>query len=679
MDKTNGLKKRILEYLLFTIFVTILDIAFHIIVINRLNVYLMLEITFILIMASPIFMFKHNFIANIYSSILYLIVTSLIIVNLELYYASDDIFTFKYLVLIKETENVMSSDFVNIYYLFFIILFTFIYFLILYIINNCIKSSEYKVKKPCMYSLAIISFLSIIRAISFDCIELKQKDNVLYQDLSGNEIVLKSSSLLKRNSIYNYGLLNYSFSDFVNQVSSDSNLRDTEEVYISKDSISGVCKGYNVVEIMIETGTNSVINETLTPNLYNLVHDGITFNNNYSKNKTNISEFIGICGSVTTGISNYSNTVPYSLANVLNKFGYETSYFHSNNASFYNRGTIIPNLGFNNTYLTSSTTDTLSYDKVTLIDGFDFDNNFNGKYPLDSKFYEAVSDYFIPDTDKPFYTYWTTLTTHGPYNFDDSLTTYYTEYYDILKSAEASGKWENICSSFDSVVANQFAEYQCKMMVFDEALGMLIDDLKDKGLYDNTIFVLYGDHECYYSVDIDNHLSYYISNTFSNYTNDEHLECYAKEYETFMTISNPTLIESIKRNIDSLDGFSIKDGRVEYNYFSSPYVIVPTILDILGIRYNANYYVGNSIFSQNDKYSNIFYSHELNLTFSNDLLTDGEKILWNDNQSLEDINEFNDYLASILSKIDLFNRYYNSNYFKNEERCKKIIDSFTYF
>ena len=679
MDNTNGLKKRIFEYLLFTIFVTLLDIAFHIIVINRLNVYFMLEITFILIMASPIFMFKHNFIANIYSSILYLIITALIIVNLELYYASNDIFTFKYLVLIKETENVMSSDFVNIYYLFFIILFTFIYFLILYIINNHIKSSEYKVKKPLMYSLVVISFLTVIRTITFDYIEIKQKDNVLYQDLSGNEIVLKSSSLLKRSSIYNYGFLNYSFSDFINQVSSDSNLAETEEDYISKDSISGVCKGYNVVEIMIETGTNSVINETLTPNLYNLTHDGITFNNNYSKNKTNISEFIGICGSVTTGISNYSNTVPYSLANVLNKFGYETSYFHSNNASFYNRGTIIPNLGFNNTYMASSTTGTESYDKVTLIDGFDFENNFNGKYPLDSKFYEVVSDYFIPDTDKPFFTYWTTLTTHGPYNFEDSLTTYYAKYYDILKSAEASGNWINICSSFGSVVANQFAEYQCKMMVFDEALGMLINDLKDKGLYDNTLFVLYGDHECYYSVDIDNHLSYYISNTFSNYTNDDNLEYYASEYETFMTISNPNLIESIKSNIDLLDGFNINGGRVEYNYFSSPYVIVPTILDILGIRYNSNYYVGNSIFQHNDKYSNIFYSHELNLTFSNDLLTDGEKILWNNNQSIEDINEFNRYLGTTLSNIDLFNRYYNSNYFKNEERCKKIIDSFTYF
>ena len=679
MDNTNGLRKRIFEYLLFTIFVTLLDIAFHIIVINRLNVYFMLEITFILIMASPIFMFKHNFIANIYSSILYLIITALIIVNLELYYASNDIFTFKYLVLIKETENVMSSDFVNIYYLFFIILFTFIYFLILYIINNHIKSSEYKVKKPLMYSLVVISFLTVIRTITFDYIEIKQKDNVLYQDLSGNEIVLKSSSLLKRSSIYNYGFLNYSFSDFINQVSSDSNLAETEEDYISKDSISGVCKGYNVVEIMIETGTNSVINETLTPNLYNLTHDGITFNNNYSKNKTNISEFIGICGSVTTGISNYSNTVPYSLANVLNKFGYETSYFHSNNASFYNRGTIIPNLGFNNTYMASSTTGTESYDKVTLISGFDFENNFNGKYPLDSKFYEAVSDYFIPDTDKPFFTYWTTLTTHGPYNFEDSLTTYYAKYYDILKSAEASGEWINICSSFGSVVAKQFAEYQCKMMVFDEALGMLINDLKDKGLYDNTLFVLYGDHECYYSVDIDNHLSYYISNTFSNYTNDDNLEYYASEYETFMTISNPNLIESIKTNIDLLDGFSINGGRVEYNYFSSPYVIVPTILDILGIRYNSNYYVGNSIFQHNDKYSNIFYSHELNLTFSNDLLTDGEKILWNNNQSIEDINEFNRYLGTTLSSIDLFNRYYNSNYFKNEERCKKIIDSFTYF
>lgn len=679
MEEASGLKKRILEYLLFTISIIILDTVFHIIVINRLNVYFPLEITFILLISTPILMFKHNFVANIYSSILYAIIFTLIIVNLELYYASNDIFTFKYLVLIKETENVMSSDFLNIYYIFFLSLFTFIYFFFLMIINKHNKSSEYKVKKPLMYSLVMISFVSIIRTICFDTIELNQKDNQLYENLSGDQIVLKSSSLLKRTSIYNYGFLNYSLCDIVNQFSSDQNIFSDEYTYLSEDSITKSCKGYNVVEIMIETGTNTVVNETLTPNLYNLTKNGITFNNNYSKNKTNISEFIGLTGSVRTGISSYSNTVPYSLPNVLSKFGYTTSYFHANRGSFYNRSTIMPNLGFDKTYLNKTEDETESTDSVILIDGFDFNDNYNGRYPFDSDYYEAVKDYFIPSLETPFYTYWTTLSTHGPYNYSNSLTTYYAKYYNILKEAESKGKWVNLCSNYGSVVANQYAEYQCKMMVFDEALGMLISDLKSKGLYDNTVFVLYGDHDCYYNVGIDNHLNYYIYDTFSNYTQDEHLEYYAKEYETFMTISNPTLINNIKENIDSLDGFSINNGSVEYNYFTSPYIIVPSLLDILGIKFNTSYYIGNSIFQKTDKYSNIFYSHELNLTFTNNILSDGENILWSDNVSEEDISAFNKSLETVLSKIDLFNGYYNSNYLKDETTCKNILDSFTYF
>ena len=49
---------------------------------------------------------------------------------------------------------------------------------------------------------------------------------------------------------------------------------------------------------MIETGVDLNINEELTPNLYKLKTEGIDFINNHSKNKTNISEIIGIVGSV---------------------------------------------------------------------------------------------------------------------------------------------------------------------------------------------------------------------------------------------------------------------------------------------------------------------------------------------------------------------------------------------
>ena len=36
-----------------------------------------------------------------------------------------------------------------------------------------------------------------------------------------------------------------------------------------------------------------MVNETLTPNLYNMMDKGIDFTSNYCKNKTNVSEYIG--------------------------------------------------------------------------------------------------------------------------------------------------------------------------------------------------------------------------------------------------------------------------------------------------------------------------------------------------------------------------------------------------
>ncbi|MBO7555000.1 MAG: hypothetical protein J6T41_03415, partial [Neisseriaceae bacterium] len=63
----------------------------------------------------------------------------------------------------------------------------------------------------------------------------------------------------------------------------------------------------------------------------------------YTKNKTNISEFIGINGSTEQTLSSSGYDNPYSLAKILRYNGYITTYLHDNYASFYNREEIIKN------------------------------------------------------------------------------------------------------------------------------------------------------------------------------------------------------------------------------------------------------------------------------------------------------------------------------------------------
>lgn len=96
------------------------------------------------------------------------------------------------------------------------------------------------------------------------------------------------------------------------------------------------------------------MNETLTPNLWRLAHEGLYYENSYSENKTNVSELIAITGNYPTinfNPKDYSYDFSYDLPSILADDGYVTNYFHDNVASFYSRGSLMPQLGFQNIYL----------------------------------------------------------------------------------------------------------------------------------------------------------------------------------------------------------------------------------------------------------------------------------------------------------------------------------------
>ena len=96
-----------------------------------------------------------------------------------------------------------------------------------------------------------------------------------------------------------------------------------------ENEFTGLLKNYNVISIMIETGSQYMVNPVLTPTLYKMQEEGLDFNINYSKNKTNISELIGIIGSKPTSFDPWSslainNSYPYSSANILKQNDYNT-------------------------------------------------------------------------------------------------------------------------------------------------------------------------------------------------------------------------------------------------------------------------------------------------------------------------------------------------------------------
>lgn len=678
-----GIKKRVCEFVLLITIVFFMELVFNLIIFHSFISYFLLEATLIVILAIPMLIMKHNIAANIYAFIIFALVSTFFIVNLEMYYASSDIFTFKYLTLTGEAAAVMSIDFINFWYIAILLLFVITFIGGLILINIIFKGGEYNPRRGITISILALLILIPTRMITYEVIEHDYSNNYLYYNESGQEIVIKSATVIKRASLKNFGLLNYTYADLQAQlvdITTFGDVSEEEHAETEKTSMTGAAKGYNVLEIMIETGMSIGVNETLTPNLYNLRKNGINFTNNHSKNKTNISEFIGISGSVTSTIKNIKTNAPQSLPSVLgNVFGYDTSYFHCNYASFYNRGTTMPQIGFNHSYFVGSDKyKVLKYDESVeyMATDMEWNNNFNGRYPYDSNYVDVMKDKMIPEGDRPFYSFYTSLTTHGPYNFKKSLEDYYKEKYDIINEAIGNRLWTNPCYDDAETVQDQFIEYECKLMIFDDALGILLDDLIEKGKLDNTLIVLYGDHEAYYKIGLPRDLKYFIYDSNSEY--------YAPEYETFMTIYNPNVIEKLKECYSEFDGFSLNsNNELIYSAFTSPYVIVPTILDLLGIKYIKGNYVGRSIFGQMETKSlidNAFYSSELGLLFTNKLTSDGESTFWRDDTiDSEYDNEFYSYIYKTLSRIAKFDSYYLYGHYNDNKVVEETLATYSYF
>lgn len=468
------------------------------------------------------------------------------------------------------------------------------------------KGSE-KIDKKVKHPTIISGIMAAIFLIFNSCTLIFVKD-ANESGLNPFQTINFITQTQKKESLNKFGVLNFSFSDLVTTINPTSNDKiKTEDANdrLNTSDYQGICQNYNVLTIMIETGCSYLVNETLTPNLYSLEKDSINLVNNVSKNKTNVSEFIGITGLGASQTSVQSGRIKdrYSLPNILNNNGYTTSFFHDNNNAFYNRGEEIKNLGFTNSYFANDI-------NPDVIEGI---YKWNGSYPLDSDFVDLTLDKLVPVQDEPFFTFYTTFSTHGPYSKRCPNYTKFKNlgYYSKLKKAESEGKWVNICSDDSVTIQNQIEYIQCAMMDFDVALGKIINRLKETNLYDNTVIVLYGDHESYYKSDnADKMLMSYVCNI-------EDSDIYLPErYSTINMICNPTLKKAYAEN----NGIN-ENEIVSYTDITSPYVIVPTLLDILGIDYITDRYMGVSIFRTQTKYDNLFYSHETQFYMTSDFVT----------------------------------------------------------
>lgn len=578
--------------------------------------YFMIDIFYILLALSLIFLIKSPLYSEIYAGFIVFIGVFLFVLNITYFLQSDTMFYLGLLSFLGEAQEVFDPSYINVGVIFIGFSFLFLYILIEIIIDKHWKINKNKLSSfyfPYGTLLVLTLVMLSIGGISATTgVVFEQNKNVEVTNnlQNGYQVINFYTKYLRNSSFENYGMLGMYSSEY-SLIYGDEGVGDIDYVYQDSDkddSYTGLLSGYNIITIMIETGIYDAISKEFTPNLYYLQSNGLNLSNNYSKNKTSVSEIIGFTGSYPssginydynynsdTSIYNLQIDVPTSLPLLL-KDTYITSFYHDGRG-LYARNSLYNDFGFE------------SWKHEFYDEGIHTSDeegwNFDGSYELDSDYIDIVLDEMIPSSDEPFYTYWTTLSTHGPYlqasNYKvserDELFKEmgYTDKFDSLYD-EVYGK---IYGQLESDAYNALRHLICAFMNLDEAVGKIISRVKELGKWDNTLFVVYGDHEAYYE-------------KLSNILNEASSQEDVWKYHTTMFFYNETLTNKY-REINSIKS----TDNCEFSLFTSPYIIVPTTLDLLGIEYDSNLYFSPSIFKFTSMYDGLFYSNELSAFFTN--------------------------------------------------------------
>ena len=291
--------------------------------------------------------------------------------------------------------------------------------------------------------------------------------------------------MIKTLGIYQYGLYDIylSLTTPIDYALAENNEFIEVSNYVKSNQINpnselfGVAKDQNIIVISLESLQEFAINlevngEEVTPFLNQFIQECYYFDNFYqqtSQGKTSDAEFIteNSLYAADRGSAFYAKSQNQyeSLASIFKGQGYYTAVFHANEKEFWNRETMYEALGFDH-----------FFDESAFL--VNEENSF-GWGLTDEAFFEQTLNY-LKGLPQPFYAKLLTLTNHYPFEIP--------EQYQYISPGETNNEIVN--------------HYITTVRYLDEALKSFITNLKESGLYDNTIIVMYGDHyglsESYY-------------------------------------------------------------------------------------------------------------------------------------------------------------------------------------
>lgn len=316
------------------------------------------------------------------------------------------------------------------------------------------------------------------------------------------------------------------------------------------DEYTGMFKDYNVVFVTAESLSTYGISKEATPTLYKIYHDGFEFTNFYNPlwyHSTIDGEFAN-CLSQYPASSKWSfeesadTYQPYALGNILNSQGYKSYGYHDFDATYYDRTSTHPNMGYTTFKAIGA--------------GLDIPDHVMYS---DLECIEAVYNDFIDDDH--FNMYLMSFSGHLPYNYDNQ--------YICQKNREEAESLLSGKGYSDEAVA-----YVAAQMELDKALEYLMNKLEEAGKLDNTLFIVAPDHYPYgLSDDVYNELA-------GKDIEDDDFELHRNQFGIWCSsMKKPVVIDKLCASID----------------------ILPTVLNLLGADFDSRLLAGRNILSDSDE------------------------------------------------------------------------------
>lgn len=371
------------------------------------------------------------------------------------------------------------------------------------------------------------------------------------------------------------------FYDNTAQTDKTEEVKDNEYSDIFKDKNMLVIHAESIQQFTLDTYING---KELTPNLDKLAREGLYFSNFYAQESVGTSsdsEFtfsssLMPASSGTVAI-NYWDRDYTTTQKMLTDLGYYTFSMHGNNGSYWNRMNLHNSLGYQKFY--NYTTD------------FNIDETIGLGLTDKSFFNQAVPK--IAEIDKEHDKWMGTmimLTNHTPFTDIERVSDYEVD-FKYKKYNEELGLYEEVSAPF--LEGKKLGSYFKSVHYADQAIGQLMSDLDEQGLLDNTVVVIYGDHDA--KIKESEYNYYYNYDPFTNSVLSSEDEGYIPVDDFYYNINRkvPFIIWS-------------KDGGykpTEITRVMGMYDIQPTLGNMFG--FENKYALGHDIFSFKDNEENV--------------------------------------------------------------------------